>query len=227
MIRLAAAAGDEPSAAAAVLRPATALLLVCVQLSEAAADMAVESQSVRLLLQLLRRPGLGAVTLRSVAATLQVLAGSKLGEAESSSSGKGGAAAAAWEAATVRERRAVLACMQQHSWQQPLHVLHQSASAACIAAACRPVYRDVLHGAGVVEVLVACLSDAACLADLSLLQVRDSRRGVHSCARVCLRIAWRWHLRLSAEHSPAYTAASSAVCCPVAAGAAVAAGGPV
>jgi hypothetical protein len=33
------------------------------------------------------------------------------------------------------------------------------------------VYRDVLHGAGVVEVLMAALTDAAVLTDLLLVQV--------------------------------------------------------
>jgi hypothetical protein len=33
------------------------------------------------------------------------------------------------------------------------------------------VYRDVLHGAGVVDVLMAALTDAALLADLQLVQV--------------------------------------------------------
>jgi hypothetical protein len=34
------------------------------------------------------------------------------------------------------------------------------------------VYRDVLHGAGVVDVLRSALTDASVLADLQLLQVR-------------------------------------------------------
>lgn len=42
------------------------------------------------------------------------------------------------------------------------------------------VYRDVLHGAGVVDVLMAALTDAALLADLQLVQVR----GVVGCARI-------------------------------------------
>jgi hypothetical protein len=39
----------------------------------------------------------------------------------------------------------------------------------------RAVYRDVLHGAGVLEVLMSALTDAATLCDLQLVQVR--RRG--------------------------------------------------
>ena len=42
------------------------------------------------------------------------------------------------------------------------------AAAAGVNAA---VYRDVLHGAGVVEVLMAALTDAAVLTDLLLVQV--------------------------------------------------------
>lgn len=42
-----AAAGSSDPVAVSVLQPATALLLLCVRLSETAADMVVESQSVR------------------------------------------------------------------------------------------------------------------------------------------------------------------------------------
>jgi hypothetical protein len=42
-----AAAGSEEAAALAVLQPGTALLLLCVRESERAADLVVESQSVR------------------------------------------------------------------------------------------------------------------------------------------------------------------------------------
>jgi hypothetical protein len=38
------------------------------------------------------------------------------------------------------------------------------------------VYRDVLHGAGVVDVLRSALTDASVLADLQLLQVRRWQR---------------------------------------------------
>jgi hypothetical protein len=40
------------------------------------------------------------------------------------------------------------------------------------------VYRDVLHGAGIVDALLATLTDAAALSDLVLLQVRTA---VHLC----------------------------------------------
>uniref|UniRef100_A0A383VDW4 Uncharacterized protein n=1 Tax=Tetradesmus obliquus TaxID=3088 RepID=A0A383VDW4_TETOB len=105
-----AAAASEEHGALGVLQPGTALLLLCVRESERAADLVVESQSVRLLLQLLLRPGVGPVTKRHTAEILQALAATKL------------------------------------------------------------VYRDVLHGAGVVEVLRAALTDAAVLADPQLLQ---------------------------------------------------------
>jgi hypothetical protein len=42
-----AATASEDAAAAGMLQPGTALLLQCVQLSEGAADLVVESQSVR------------------------------------------------------------------------------------------------------------------------------------------------------------------------------------
>ncbi|KAF6264717.1 hypothetical protein COO60DRAFT_17043 [Scenedesmus sp. NREL 46B-D3] len=105
----AAAASDEP-AALGVLQPGTALLLLCVRESERAADLVVESQSVRLLLQFLLRPDVGSVTKRHTAEILQALAATKL------------------------------------------------------------VYRDVLHGAGVVAVLRSALTNASVLADLQLLQ---------------------------------------------------------
>lgn len=63
-----------------MLQPGTALLLQCVQLSEGAADLVVESQSVRLLLQLLLRPNMGPATKRHIGGVLQALAATKLGE---------------------------------------------------------------------------------------------------------------------------------------------------
>jgi hypothetical protein len=63
-----------------MLQPGTALLLQCVQLSEGAADLVVESQSVRLLLQLLLRPNVGPATKRHIGGVLQALAATKLGE---------------------------------------------------------------------------------------------------------------------------------------------------
>jgi hypothetical protein len=42
-----AATASQDAAAAGMLQPGTALLLQCVQLSEGAADLVVESQSVR------------------------------------------------------------------------------------------------------------------------------------------------------------------------------------
>eukprot|EP00878_Enallax_costatus_P013937 GHUV01014574.1.p1 GENE.GHUV01014574.1~~GHUV01014574.1.p1 ORF type:complete len:293 (+),score=102.15 GHUV01014574.1:834-1712(+) len=105
----AAAASSDP-VAVNVLQPATALLLACVRLSETAADMVVESQSVRLLLQLLTGRDIGPATKRHTGDILQALAAAKL------------------------------------------------------------VYRDVLHGAGVVDALMSALTDAAVIADLLLLQ---------------------------------------------------------
>lgn len=48
----------------------------------------------------------------------------------------------------------------------------------CLAAA---VYRDVLHGAGVVDALMSALTDAAVVADLLLLQVRCAAAGMVGC----------------------------------------------
>eukprot|EP00775_Hariotina_reticulata_P001957 gene1957-2284_t len=111
-IRLAAACNDSTALpeAPAALQPGTTLLLYCVLFPESGGELVVETQTIRLLLQLLRRQDVSISSKRNIGRTIRALAATKL------------------------------------------------------------VYRDVLHGAGVVEAVMGFLADAACLTDLVLVQ---------------------------------------------------------
>lgn len=66
----------------------------------------------------------------------------------------------------IQTSPALLVCLSM------LPSLPQTAAAAAIGAGAA-VYRDVLHGAGVVDVLLTALTDAAVLTDLLLVQVGE------------------------------------------------------